>query len=72
LAQTWARLSVKESAWAAAYYEAVRPRCRSKNEAYRRLANRWLAIVWKMWQTRQPYDESYHGQQRALRSKPKA
>jgi transposase len=72
LAQTWARLSVKESAWAAAYYEAVRPRCRSKNEAYRRLANRWLAIVWKMWQTRQPYDESYHCQQRALRSKPKA
>ena len=72
LAQTWARLSVRESAWAAAYYEEVRPRCRSKNDAYRRLANRWLAIVWKMWQTRQPYDESYHLQQRALRSKPKA
>jgi len=40
------------------------------NDAFRRLANRWLAIAWKLWQSRQPYDEAYHLQQRAQRSKP--
>ncbi len=72
LAHTWALASVRQSAWAMAYYESVLRRCRSKNAAYRRLANRWLAIVWKMWQTHQSYDEAYHLRQRALRSKPKA
>jgi hypothetical protein len=42
------------------------------NDAYRRLANRWLAIAWKLWQTKQPYDEAYHLQQRLQRSKPRA
>jgi transposase len=71
LAHTWALASVRQSAWAVAYYESVLRRCRSKNAAYRRLANRWLAIVWKMWQTRQPYDEGYHLQQRVQHSQPK-
>jgi len=34
------------------------------------VANRWLAIAWKLWQSQQPYDEAYHFQQRAARSKP--
>jgi hypothetical protein len=34
------------------------------------LANRWLAIAWKLWQTGQAYDEAYHLKQRALCSKP--
>ena len=40
--------------------------------AYRCLANRWLAIAWKLWQARVPYDEDYHLQQRAAHSKPRA
>jgi transposase len=71
IAQQWALRSLNKSVWANAYYQQVRPRCRSKNHAYRCLANRWLAIAWKLWQTKQPYDEAYHLQQRLLRSRPK-
>jgi transposase len=70
IAQQWARSSLAKSVWANAYWLHVRPRVGYDNDAYRRLANRWLAIAWKLWQTRQPYDEAYHLQQRALRSKP--
>jgi len=68
----WAKASLRQSPFAAAYYHQVRPRCDSESHAYRCLANRWLAIVWKLWQTRQPYDESYHLRQRALRSQPRS
>ena len=36
------------------------------------LANRWLAIIWKMWQDGKAYDESYHIQQRAQRRRPRS
>ena len=72
IAQQWARSSLGKSVWAQAYWDQVRPRARQDNDAYRRLANRWLAIAWKLWQTRQPYDEAYHLRQRLLRSKPAA
>ena len=32
----------------------------SKSRACRCLANRWLAILWHLWQTKQMYDEAYH------------
>lgn len=70
IAQQWARASLKESVWANAYWQQVRQRCSSDSHAYRCLANRWLAILWKLWQVRQAYDETYHLMQRALRSKP--
>jgi hypothetical protein len=35
----------------------------SKSHAYRCLANRWLGIIWKLWQSRELYDETYHLQQ---------
>ena len=72
ITQQWAKASLTRSPWAQAYWQEMRPHCRSDSAAYRRLANRWLAILWKLWQTRQPYDEEYHLQQRALRSKPRA
>jgi transposase len=71
VAQQWAMASLSESIWANTYWDAVRPHCDSDSHAYRCLANRWLAIAWKLWQTRQPYDEVYHLQQRAIRSKPR-
>jgi transposase len=70
IAQHFARASIRQSGWALAYWRDVRPRCHSDSDAYRRLANRWLAIIWKMWQDRKPYDESYHIQQRAQRRRP--
>jgi len=70
IAQQWARLSLSESTWAQAYFNHVRPRCGSDSHAFRCLANRWLAILWKLWQTHQTYDEAYHLKQRAVHSKP--
>ncbi|HIC92727.1 MAG TPA: IS110 family transposase [Anaerolineae bacterium] len=72
IAQQFAQASVQQSGWAAAYWAEVRPHCDSNSHAYRCLANRWLAIIWKLWQTRQPYDEAYHLRQRALRRRPRS
>ena len=69
IVQQWARHSLSESVWANAYWQQTRPRCSSDNHAYRCLGNRWLAIAWKLWQTRQEYDQTYHLQQRTLRTK---
>ncbi len=71
IAQQWARCSLRKSVFAVAYWQQVRPRCAGEHDAYRRLANRWLAVLWKLWQSREPYDESYHLQQRRLRSQPR-
>ena len=72
IAQQWARCSLRKSVWAVAYWQQIRPRCASEHDAYRRLANRWLAVLWKLWQSRELYDEAYHLQQRRLRSQPLA
>jgi transposase len=61
--QQFAMASVKQADWAAAYYQAAKARGHFKNSAFRCLANRWLGIIWKMWQTDRPYDEAYHLQQ---------
>lgn len=71
IAQQWAIHSVPQSVWATAYLDQALARGHTKQHAYRCLANRWLAILWKLWQSRQPYDEAYHLRQRALRSKPR-
>ena len=56
----FARCSVQESPWAAAYFGTVCPRCEKASHAYRCLANRWLAIIWRLWTDRIPYDEAVH------------
>jgi transposase len=71
IVQQWARLTIKASPWADAYYRSVRPHCSNENDAIRRLANRWLEIVWRLWQDRKPYDEEFHLRQHTLRCKPK-
>jgi transposase len=68
----FARASKLQSGWAAAYRQEIRPYCDSDAHADRILANRWLAILWRLWQDRKPYDEAYHLHQRALRRKPTA
>jgi len=72
ISQQFAKASATESGWAAAYLHEIRPSCASDSHAYRCLANRWLAIIWKMWQDRKAYDETYHLQQRARRRRPKS
>jgi transposase len=58
--QQFAVASIRYADWAFAYYQAARRRGHSKNSALRRLANRWLGIIWKLWQRQECYDEAYH------------
>jgi transposase len=56
----WADLSRPTCAWAQAYYQQKKEQGMSHAAALRCLGQRWLKILWKMWQTRTPYDESLH------------
>lgn len=70
ITQQWAKASLQDSVWANMYYRRVLLHCKSESHAYRCLANRWLGIAWILWQKRVPYNEDYHLQQHALRSRP--
>jgi len=72
IVQQFARASRQQSVWANAYWLKVRPGCGSDSHANRCLANRWLSIIWKLWQTNQTYAEAYHLQQCAKRAKARA
>lgn len=56
----WADLSRADCPWAQAYDQAQRDRGKSHAAALRCLGNRWLKILWKMWQTHTPYDADLH------------
>jgi transposase len=71
IVQQWAKLTIEVSPWAEAYYSSVRPQCQNDSDATRRLANRWLEILWRLWQDRSPYDQEYHLKQHMLRCRPK-
>jgi len=73
-AQQWAKASSERhrSQFADAYWHELLGRGFSKHHAYRCLANRWLAIAWRLWQDRTVYDEDYHLQQRICRFRPKS
>ena len=58
----WADCSRKQSAWAQAYYARKREQGMSHAAALRCLGKRWLKILWRLWQDRQPYQESIHEQ----------
>lgn len=55
--QLFSRASVKFSAWAHAFYTGCRDRGQEHNEALRNLGTKWIKIMFRMWQERQPYDE---------------
>jgi len=52
--------SRKRCAWAQAYYQQKKSQGCGHATALRCLGQRWLKIVWRMWQTRQVYDEALH------------
>jgi len=56
----WANLSRAECPWAEAYYRKKREAGQSHACALRCLGQRWLKILWKMWQTRTPYNPELH------------
>lgn len=58
--QQFAKCSVRQSVWAAGYFDRALTRGMSRSHAYRCLANRWLHIIWTLWQKQEIYDEAYH------------
>lgn len=56
----WANTSRYTCAWAQAYYQTHRQKGKSHACALRCLGQRWLKILWKMWQTKTPYDAELH------------
>jgi len=56
----WVDLTRHKCAWAQAYYQRKRQQGMSHACALRCLGQRWQKILWKMWQTRTPYDEALH------------
>ena len=58
----WADLSRKKCSWAQVYYKAARDRGKTHACALRCLGQRWLKILWKMWQTGSCYNAELHTQ----------
>lgn len=56
----WANLSRQSCPWAAVYYAQLRARGKSHACSLRCLGQRWLKILWKMWQTSTPYNADLH------------
>ncbi|GAB5426349.1 MAG: IS110 family transposase [Crocinitomicaceae bacterium] len=46
--------------WAKTYYKEQIKRGHNKPRANRALSNRWAGIIWKLWKTRENYDEKIH------------
>lgn len=71
IVQNWAKASLQKSPWAQGYFAQAKERGHSSARAYRALANRWLAILWTLWQSGQPYDEEFHLQRVKVRKMPR-
>lgn len=56
----WANLSRPVCPWAETYYQHKRATGQNHACALRCLGQRWLKILWKMWQTRTCYDPELH------------
>ena len=56
----WAQCSLRVCPWADVYYRQKRAEGKSHACALRCLGQRWLKILWRMIQTRQPYDADLH------------
>lgn len=58
----WADLSRQYCAWAQAYYQQKREQGKKHAAALRCLGQRWLKILWTLWQRRESYNETLHTQ----------
>jgi len=58
--QQFAFSSTRQCQWAHSYYVSQRQRGNTHSQAVRALANKWLKIIYAMWQNKQLYDEQLH------------
>jgi transposase len=54
----YAQSSRLQCAWAQEFYEKQRQAGKSHSGALRNLSNKWLRILFRMWQERKPYEEA--------------
>ena len=54
----FAGLSIKQSKWAAAYYQMQKDKGKTPQMAKRALAYKWQRIIFRCWRDRVPYDEA--------------
>ena len=68
----WAGQTVRYSAWAGKYYEAMEKKGKKHAVILRALAFKWIRILWRCWQDRTPYDEARYLRQLQHRKSPYA
>ena len=68
----FARNSLTTSGWARSYYFDQLQRGHGQQRALRALANRWVRIIWTLWQRHDVYDEARHVANRARNGKAAA
>lgn len=56
----FAHKSTENCVWAKTYYASLREKGKSHAQALRCLGQRWIKIIWKMWQTHTSYDANLH------------
>jgi transposase len=66
----FARCSLTKSAWARAYCAMLRAKGHRYHSAVRALAYKWIRILFRCWQTRQPYDEERYLKQLLQKQSP--
>jgi transposase len=70
--QQWAFCSLTRSTWAREFYDAKIAKGDNHHTALRKLANRWLEVLWHCLRLGVPYDENVHTSNRNRALKPAA
>jgi transposase len=68
----WAGQTVLYSDWAKVYYQRMIKKGKKHAMILRALAFKWIRVLWKCWQDRQPYDEARYLKQLIHRKSPNA
>jgi transposase len=66
----WAGQTVRHSPWAKVYYQRMIKKGKKHAAILRALAFKWIRVLWKCWQDRQPYDEARYLKQLIHRKSP--
>ena len=66
----WAGQTIVFCPWAKAYYERQRAKGSAHHAILRALAFKWLRVLWRCWQKRQPYNEEQFLRQLEKRRSP--
>lgn len=68
----WAGQTVHYSEWARVYYQRMIKKGKKHAMILRALAFKWIRVLWKCWQDRQPYNEARYLKQLIHRKSPNA